>query len=399
MTKNLDIIKDTRVDCYSVIVQFTVGDYLSMVEKTFHNRKGGLEGQRDTLKTRTAIRIRKRMEKDIALGAVLPPIVIGAIVSTKELTKIATIEDKDEFLQFVCQIPSDNISIIDGMQRTTALNDAFNKALKDNYEIATRKIRIEFWIASQINSLTYRMLVLNTGQVPWNLRRQIETVFQVIIKEIQQEYPDIEIITINDEGRRTKPGQFHANNVIELFLVFGARTEKINLPERLADEFTRLDFIESTSNAEFTNIFYEVMSYLSKFDNAFDHAIASYQSENTEEYFNFKQGKDLFSSQPACVGFVTAIASATLGRPGNEYTPEKQNQKWQDIKTNADKLLEKLGSFNHNEMEEFLCFDTLNEVVSKKIAKSNEREFFRGAFKVLIDENFEIENMNPCWSY
>lgn len=399
MTKNLDIIKDTRVNCYSVIVRFTVEDYLNMVQKAFHNRKGGLEGQRDTLKTRTAIRIRKRMEKDIALGAVLPPIVIGAIVSTKELTTIETIEDKDEFLQFVYQIPPDNISIIDGMQRTTALNDAFNKALKDNYEIATRKIRIEFWIASQINSLTYRMLVLNTGQVPWNLRRQIETVFQVIIKEIQQKYPDIEIITINDEGRRTKPGQFHANNVIELFLVFGARTEKINLPERLADEFTRLDFIESTSNAEFTNIFYEVMSYLSKFDNAFDHAIASYQSENTEEYFNFKQGKDLFSSQPACVGFVTAIASATLGRPGNEYTPEKQNQKWQDIKTNADKLLEKLGSFNHNEMEEFLCFDTLNEVVSKKIAKSNEREFFRGAFKVLIDENFEIENMNPCWSY
>ncbi|MBD2132471.1 hypothetical protein H6F47_08510 [Sphaerospermopsis sp. FACHB-1094] len=398
MTKNLDIIKDTRVDCYSVIVQFTVGDYLNMVQKAFHNRKGGLEGQRDTLKTRTAIRIRKRMEKDIALGAVLPPIVIGAIVSTKELTTIETIEDKDEFLQFVYQIPPDNISIIDGMQRTTALNDAFNKALKDNYEIATRKIRIEFWIASQINSLTYRMLVLNTGQVPWNLRRQIETVFQVIIKEIQQKYPDIEIITINDEGRRTKPGQFHANNVIELFLVFGARTEKINLPERLADEFTKLDFIESTSNENFTNIFYEVMSYLCKFDNAFDRAEYC-QIPNTEEYFNFKQGKDLFSSQPVCIGFVTAIASATLGRPGNEYTPEKQNQKWQDIKTNADKLLEKLGSFNSNQMQEFLCFDTLNEVVSKKITKSNEREFFRGAFKVLIDENFEVENMNPCWSY
>lgn len=403
----LDIIKDTRVDCYSVIVQFTVKDYLNMVREAFHHRKGGLEGQRDTLKTRTAIRIRKRMEKDIALGAVLPPIVIGAIVSKEQLKTIQTIEDKedkDEFLQFVYQIPPDNISIIDGMQRTTALNDAFDKALEDNNEItireiATRKIRIEFWIASQINSLTYRMLVLNTGQVPWNLRRQIETVFQVIIKEIQHKYPDIEIITINDEGRRTKPGQFRADNVVELFLVFGARTEKINLPERLADEFTRLDFIESTSNADFTNIFYEVMSYLSKFDNAFDRAIASYQSENTEKYFNFKQGKDLFSSQPVCVGFVTAIASATLGRPGNEYTPEKQNQKWQQIKTNADKLLEKLGNFNSNQMQEFLCFDTLNEVVNKKIAKSNEREFFRGAFKVLIDENFEVENMNPCWSY
>ena len=43
MTKNLDIIKDTRVNCYSVIVRFTVEDYLNMVQKAFHNRKGGLE--------------------------------------------------------------------------------------------------------------------------------------------------------------------------------------------------------------------------------------------------------------------------------------------------------------------------------------------------------------------
>lgn len=388
----LDSIKDTRVDCYSVMMQLTVAEYLNLVKQAFQNR-GGLEGQRDTLKTTTAIRIRKRMIQDIQSGAVLPPIVIGVIVSEDKFATIERLQDNNSFSHFVENLESDNISIIDGMQRTSALNEALNELLKDNHQVELPKIRIEFWIASKINSLTYRMLVLNTGQVPWNLRRQIETVFQTIIKEIQQTYSDIEIITINDEGRRTKPGQFQANNVIELFLVFGSRKEKIDIQERLADEFTRLDFIESTSNEKFTTIFYEVMSYLSKFDNA----IASYSGENIEGHF--KEGKDLFSSQPACVGFVTAIALATLGRPGNEYTPEKQNQKWQDIKANADGLLQKLSNFNSQELGEFLDFVTLNELISNKPGKSSyyEREFFLQAFKLLIEEKFEIGSMNPCW--
>ncbi|AFW94714.1 MULTISPECIES: hypothetical protein [Nostocales] len=387
----LDIIKDARVNCYSVIIQFTVEEYLNMVQRAFQNR-GGLEKQRDTLKTTTAIRIRKRMVQDIKSGAVLPPIVIGAIIPLEQLTTIEKIENNNEFLRFVNQIPPDNISIIDGMQRTSALNEALNEVLDDNHELENRKIRIEFWIASQINSLTYRMLVLNTGQVPWNLRRQIETVFKLIIKEIQQKYPDIEIMEINEERRRKRSGQFQADNVIELFLVFGAKKEKIDVQERLADEFTKLDFIESTSNENFTNIFYEVIYFLSKFDNA----IASYQGENIEGYF--KEGKDLFSSQPACVGFVTAIALATLGRPGNKkYTPEKQNQKWQEIKINAEQLLQRLQRFNSEEIGEFLDFVTLNELISRKPAKSNEREFFLKTFEVLIEENFDVENMNPCW--
>jgi len=386
----LDIIKDTRVNCYSVMMQLTVAEYLNLVKQAFQNR-GGLEGQRDTLKTTTAIRIRKRMIQDIQSGAVLPQIVIGVIVPEYEFATIEKLEDNNSFSQFVKQLKPDNISIIDGMQRTTALNEA----LKDKHEIENHKIRIEFWIASQANSLTYRMLVLNTGQVPWNLRRQIETVFQFIIEEIKQKYPDIEIMTINEEKRRNHSGQYQASNIIELFLVFGARKEKIDVQEKLADEFTRLDFIELTSKDNFTNTFSEVIYYLYQFDHAFDHAFKDYQDDNIEGHF--KAGKDLFSSLPACVGFVTAIAVEILGRPGNEYPQEKQDKKWQDIKQNADQLLEKLQKFNSDEIREFLDFTTLNQIISSKQVKHNEREFFRDAFKVLIQEKFEVENMNPCW--
>lgn len=391
MSKNIDIIKDTRVNCYSVMTQFQVEEYLKRVKNAFENR-GGLEGQRDTLKTNTAIRIRKRMIKDIEAGAVLPPIVIGVIIPQDDFAIIEQLEDNNAFLEFINKIPGDSISIIDGMQRTKALS----VALKDNANICNHKIRVEFWIASQINSLIYRMLVLNTGQVPWEIRRQIETVFQGIIKELKEKFPVIEIITLTDKNhknKRSSPGQFQADDIIELFLVFGAKKVKIDIPERLAEEFIRLDFISSTSNPNFVNIFYEVMLYLYKFDQA----ISRYQNEEIQGYF--QKGKDLFSSQPACVGFVTALAFSILGRPGNDYKPEEQNQKWQDIKNKTDILLTKIDNLNNDEIGDFLDFPTLNELISKKPGRKDffEREFFLQAFNLLISEKFNIDNMTQCW--
>ncbi|MEB3342327.1 hypothetical protein [Okeania sp.] len=381
----IDIIKDTRANCYSAMVQLNVAEYLKMVEKVF-KKKGGLEGQRDTLKTRTAIRTRQRMIDDLKKGAILPPIVLGVITSEEELSTIDRL-DRNELLN-VINNPENSISIIDGMQRTTALYEA-----KQDTNISDNKVRVEFWIASQVNSLIYRMLVLNTGQIPWNLKRQIETVFQANLKELKAKFPDIDIIKVDDQGKRRNPRQYHANKVIELFLVFGARKEKVDLQETLAEEFTKQDFIESVANPDFTNIFYEVMGYLADFDLA----ISAYK--NTNEEGDFKEGKDLFSSHSACIGFVTSIAIYVKGRPGNDYDLEKQNTRWNKIKNNAHQLLEKLKKMEPIEIADFLDFSTLNELISRKIGKPHnfEREFFLKAFKLLIEDNFSVETMTECW--
>ena len=388
MTTDIDILKDEKVNCYSVMVQLRVEEYLNMVNSTFKNRRGGLEGQRDTLKTTTAIRIRNRMVQDIEAGAVIPPIVIGVIVPEKIFSTLHTL-DRKSFLALMETIDSDSISIIDGMQRTTAISEVLKNPHRD---ISQNKLRIEYWIASQVNSLIYRMLVLNTSQVPWNIRRQIEIVFRQIIKELKEKSPSVQILGENEEKqRRLSSGQFQADNVIELFLVCSARKEKIDLQERLADEFLKQDLIESVANSNFTNIFYEVIDYLGKFDKA----IAKYKDENSEGYF--KNGKDLFGSQPACVGFVTAIGLCVLGRPGSDHNSETQNEKWKQLKNDADQMLQYLSPLDSSQMGIFLDFPTLNELIGKKPAKSNEREFFLQAFKTLIEEKFKVSNMTPCW--
>lgn len=385
--KQLDILRDERVNCYSILVKQTVGQYLDYVQQAYQN-KGGIEGQRDPLKTSTAIRIRSRMVVDLKVGAVLPPIVLGVVVSNNIFDKLESYTE-DSFTSTLNQLPEDDIFIIDGMQRTTALIE-----VSEASNISSKIMRVEYWVAKNTNSLIYRMLILNTGQVPWNLRRQIEIVFKSMIKEMKENVDSIEVLEISDQRRRTRAGQFQADQLIELFLVFGARKEKVDTKERLADEFTRLDFIEASSEEGFTKLFYDVVKYLSLFDKQF----SKYESENGETK-RFENGKDLFGSQPARVGFVTAIALEVLGRPGAQVPHEGQIKGWKHLKENADKLLAKLDGLSSDEIGEFLDFHTLSELISRKSGKVGEfeREFFLKAFGVLLEEGFNLSAMTPCW--
>ncbi len=377
---NIDILKDKRANCYSVMVHISIAKYLEQVQASFQKR-GGIEGQRDPLKTITAKRIRERMITDLQEGAILPPIVLGVILQEGEFERLENenIIDRKEFDAILSKKDAEDIFIIDGIQRTTALIEAVNK----NSDITNQMIRVEYWLAVQSNAMIYRMLVLNTGQVPWNLRRQIEVVFKPIIKELQERNESIDIIKVDDSRNKVKPGQFKANDVIELFLVFGSRKEKIDLQEKLADEFTRQDLIESTSRPEFTEHFYKVIDYLIRFEKALD------------EHSFFKR-------QPASYfGFVTAIALHTMGRPGGDFSQEKQAEKWQDFAEHIEPFIEKIEKFDDQQRKDFVQLDMVQDLTSKgqnsKTKGYENRHFFKEAFKVLIEENFEVESMEICW--
>lgn len=72
-------LKDDRTECWSVMTEMPVAQYLEFI-RVAHAARGGIDGQRDVLKTTTAKRIRERMVADIRRGAVLPPVVLGSIV-------------------------------------------------------------------------------------------------------------------------------------------------------------------------------------------------------------------------------------------------------------------------------------------------------------------------------
>lgn len=96
---------------------------------------------------------------------------------------------------------------------------------------------------------------------------------------------------------------------------------------------------------------------------------------------------------------MVAIAQHVVGRPGLERTTKERATRMKSITRDAKAFAVKLGKFNKQQLGEFLKLDILSEVLDKKVGQVGryERTVFNEAFKVLIDEQFRVPNMEPCW--
>ncbi|EPM6353148.1 hypothetical protein [Vibrio alginolyticus] len=394
-------LEDKKINCLSILQTMKVKDYLDLVGDIYKSHDGGIKGQRAPLKTKTAQTIRARMVTDIANGAVLPPLVVGAKVSESGYD---VVKNSDDFVELIKRslnstkeeqeahaLKGASFSILDGMQRTTAIMEAIDQKKDEN--ILEREIRVEFWIASSLNSLIYRMLVLNTGQVPWDMKRQLNTIYDPIVKSLQDSIPDLDIKLLDDSGRRVDAGQHQSSKLIEYFLCFTSRKPEVDVKERVAEDFARMDAISATSNSELLEDFIKVVSMFVKLD----HAIS--RTESIHEGGKFKKGKDLFTSVTAGAGFIAAASEFIFGPPGFELPRE-------EIKENLDKwcsgmtyLLEKIASFNESQLDDFLQLELLNEKVSSRSGKVGtfERDFFYKSFDAMFKYIDKLSDMKPCW--
>lgn len=380
-------LHDARTDCFSVQTTMSVGEYLELVTPA-HSARGALTGQRDTLKTTTAKRIRDRMVSDLRRGAILPPVVIGAVVDP---AAFATYPN-DQAAAPADILPTSarsELSIIDGMQRTAALAEA----VSIDASVRNNQIRVEFWLTQNVRTMVYRMLVLNTGQVPWTLARQLSVVFSPLLNEVQERVPEINrMFTPDKPGRRVNPGEFSSDALVELYLAFSLRKTNVDTKEALSDEFSRLDFVENLSDSSFQDQFYETLSILTKLDKAFSRY-------DTGSNAKFSKGRNIFDSQPARIGFTVAIAQFILGRPGMDRPHEERVSRMNQIRQESSDLLGRLGKMSDNDIGSFLKLDVLAETLDRRVGQVGryERGVYFDGFQVLIEENFTLENLEPCW--
>ncbi|UVC28806.1 hypothetical protein [Pantoea sp. SOD02] len=397
-------IQDTRVDCWSALVEFDVKDYLELAEKAYKER-GGIKHQRDALKTTTAKRIRSRLVEDLRRGAVIPPLVIGIVADDEDWTRIASISQADQVKELLKKYYED-LSIIDGMQRTTALKEA----LALDGEVGDHLIRVEAWIAKGTESLIYRMLVLNTGQVPWNLKQQLEVVYAPLVKTIREKVRFHRLLSGSD--RRWKGGEFKTDSLIESYIAFGLRRTEVDTQESLADEFSRLDIAEALTNKKYDHYFYRVVQMLVNFDIAIsrynevvneDTADPSDSSDSLEVGIKSRKlvrGRNIFDTQAARVGFIVACAVSILGRVGMDKEEDISEERCTSLENSCSELVQRINSLEVQELESFLLLDVLAEKLSRRPSSAVgrwERSFFESAFRVLIEENFNVPNMEPCW--
>lgn len=386
------MLPDGRVACWSMMTGMTVANYLALVEKAYKSR-GGIAGQREPLKTTTGKRIRQRMVEDIKLGAVLPPVVIGVVIHG-DLAPIAELS-ADDILDRMDGEWIDSISIIDGMQRTTALREALEEAS----EVAEQKVRVECWLAQETDSLIYRMLILNTGQVPWNVKRQLSVVYAPLIKEIDQKVKFEKLITLDKPGRRTKGGEFNADSLVDAYLAFGLRRTEIDTQETLAEEFSRLDIADAITSKKFDHYFPPIVQCLVDLDKAFARLDVSDEIGDAANS-KYQVGRNIFDGQPARVGFVVACAIAVLGRLGMDKDTAESDAALRDLTAGTDALVARLMSLEHDALSDFLKLDVLRDMLGgqkRSAVGRHERAFFENAFGILIKEQFEVKSMEACW--
>lgn len=387
------IDKDERSKCLSILTDMSLEEYKNLAEPAFDN-KGEFEGQRGVItKSAAAVRIRKRMQDDFCRGAIFPQVVLGIQSSMDfwhSLKEGGKYNSKEVF-------KGCTISIIDGMQRS----NIYFRNYKGNEE---KKIRVEFWIANNGEKLLYRMLVLNTGQTPWNTRRQVEVIYGNLSKNIEDElynqYPElfdkVDIYDIDDGKRRTQAGKYHKSSIIELYLGYNIRNVKINVSDELAEEYQRFDMMESIEKEQSFQNFVCILGMMCKLDLAF-----AKWGKNSEISGQFSEGKDIFGSSTACIGFVVASAEYIMGKISVERKAEdimKRKQKYIDqMKLVLKRLDEEVIQNN-----DFLSLDILNSVCAslpKSRIGDEMRRLFKDAFLSLLkyEDIYEIHSLEVFW--
>lgn len=378
--KVIDIMRDKRINCYSIMISMSLDKYLSIVEKAYENN-GGIEGQRIPLKNRSAIRIRETMKKDISAGTVLPPIVIGCTIDDIDKFEAIYKEKNDEKMSEYIEerLFNDDISIIDGMQRTTALKEI--KIQKKDFDI---KLRIELWITDSANNLIYRMLVLNTGQISWSLKKQLEVVFSHVKVELKKSIEDIELIESNDGARSNRPKKYQVSHLVELYLSFSTRKCDVKLSERVAEEFAKQDVIEKSYNQEHLKYFIGIIKGLVELDDLVS-------TDNGAE-------RRLFGDQNARIGYIVSMASYIFGRSGRNFDDEKINKNYEKIISGINEFIDSQKGMGEEQLNEYWDFELLKEL-SGSHPKKELAEYYKKAFDVLIEEKFKVENMAICWQF
>jgi hypothetical protein len=378
---------DGRVRCRYLLFTIDVAALLRLVKPAYES-KGAIEGQRDAIRTATAARIRRRLTEDLKEGAIIPPIVLGAVSKPSDIDQ----EQWDsKSVGALLKRLRPKLSIIDGMQRTTAL-------LESSDGEGLPLVRVELWLAPSSENLIYRMLVLNTGQLPWNLRRQLEVVHRGLIDEIQEQLQGtVTIYKTDDRRRRTEAGEFQANDIIEMYLAFKLRKPHVDKESVLSDQFSKLDLTEAVSSDSGLQGFVSALRQLTRLDAAF----ARDADVNRSAGHKFPSGRHIFDKVSACTGFMAAYAQFVFGKIGMDRPAAQQAAQASKAEASCNAVHAKLTAATQQEVGAFLALDTLAEVSQRKGGAlsigEQERELFLAAFRLILEDGQSLPSLEPAW--
>jgi hypothetical protein len=152
------------------------------------------------------------------------------------------------------------------------------------------------------------------------------------------------------------------------------------------------------SKEDIFNMFVAILENIVKFDKN----LSRLRTRIEDSSARYKEGKDIFTSQPALVGLTAALAQKILGRPGIDYKQYRVKNNFEYINSKFSEFNKKLSMKSSEEIPAFLDLEQLNEIVGSLNLKGSkvgdiERDYFKSAFQVMVDQGFDVESLTVCW--
>lgn len=367
--KIMSKIYDQRINSWNLYVESTFGEYLNFAKKIIENN----ELQRKRVKTSKTIY--SLLKSDLQRGCIMPPLVLA-------LTKTEVIDtknpDEEKLLEYINEY-SENVLILDGLQRTYTLIDADEEMKEKDKEAYERflgnKLRLEIYIEINKFGILYRMLTLNTGQTPMSARHQLEMLYSNML---DTEIDGIKLVTDKEGKADPDENEFIFKNAIEGFNSYMNRNElpldrqdildNVKMLEHMSEENVSEDLFK-----EFLETYIRIFTTLREITE--NHVVTD---DDLQEYqigespFGKKASK-IFSSSQALTGFGAAVGKM------------KDLEIVKSLENIVD-VLEKLQEKNEGYawmMDMLLKLDTIKKS-SKKIGNA-QRMFFQYFFRELFN--------------
>jgi hypothetical protein len=357
---------DKRINSYNLYAETTFGEYLEFANDIIKNN----DFQRKRVNASKTIY--SLLKSDLKKGCVIPPLVLAITDNNK--IDVNNSEELSQSIENVIKNTPQNVLILDGLQRTYTLIDAYNEILEEYKgtpekisEFREFKVRLEIYVNINKFGVLYRMLTLNTGQTPMSVRHQLEILYH---DKLDTDFEGIRLITEVQGTANPNKDEFIFKNVIEGFNSFMNRSE---LPVDRQDLLDNVEMLENLSSENIKNdLFEDFLALYTKFfkklrDKNGDYALTEEDRQNYE-ISNTPFGKNVskvFSSSQAMTGFGAALGKMKdlevikdfydIEESISQISDDKSDIKWflellkrfDDIKTNSKKIGNAQRMFMH----------------------------------------------------
>lgn len=302
--KIMSMIPDKRINSLNLYVETTFGTYLGFAKDIIANNN--LQRKR----VRTSKTVYSLLKTDLKKGCIIPPLVLAVMEHGKFDSDKAT---GQELLKYIKE-HSDEVLILDGLQRTYTLIDAateMEKCDKAEYEqFLNNMLRLEVYLEINKFGVLYRMLTLNTGQTPMSARHQLEMLYGDMLNTNVE---GMVLIPDTAGGADPSKNEFKFKDTIEGFHSYLSRNE---LPIDREELLENVKMLENMANEKIDHDLFR--DFLSCYIKVFSALRVSTNDKAITKDELFESGVEttpfgttvykVFSTSQALTGFGAAIA-------------------------------------------------------------------------------------------